>query len=99
MNRLYSISFARFTPIPWDYRIVDNAISRHGDWIRFHGFQWFLWTASTKLQVSETLNSSLLPGDQFIITSIEATAAQGMAPDWVWSWINDKMQRRQNELP
>lgn len=95
VNRLYSISANWGTVEAANWVPLDQALSAAGcDWIRFSGMQWFVWTALPKAQIVQLARQHLLPYGQCIVTAIRPEAADGAAPEWIWNWLNDKMQQQ-----
>jgi hypothetical protein len=91
--KLYSVSVAPISGVPVKSHEVDVALSAHGDWIRFNPWQWFLFSESNKKAITDAVSSRIMPNDQVIVAALRPEYAQGIAPQWIWDWMNDRMQR------
>ena len=94
MTRLYSISFLPQPLIGTHPVVIDNKLGTMGDWIRFSTQQWFIWTDRSKANVQAEITASIVSGDQVIVVAIAPEFAQGAAPQWIWNWLNDKMNKQ-----
>jgi hypothetical protein len=93
MHRLYCVYFQRASGRP-DFLSIDSVMSQFGDWIRVSPTQWFVWTDRQKA-LGEALSAARInPTDQFVMVAVQAEAAGGHAPSWIWDWLNDKMTRQ-----
>lgn len=94
MRRLYSISITWHDASRANLIAVDTALGNLGDWIRFSGFQWFIYTDAQQQRISnEVLNAGA--NAQFcVVAALTPEMAQGFAPPWIWSWLNDKMAKQ-----
>jgi hypothetical protein len=56
--------------------------------------QWFVWSDKTSSQIFQIVRTVLSPEEQCVVMAIHPEAAVGTAPQWIWEWLNDKMQRQ-----
>lgn len=79
---------------------VDDKLGQLGDWIRVSYTNWFLWSDKTQGDIATALGPLRKSiDDQFIVFVVQAEAAHGFSAPWIWSWLNDKMQRQFQGLP
>jgi hypothetical protein len=97
MFKLYSVSVFRGSGVPFDSATVDKLIAPLGDWVRFNHFQWFVWSDKRKADISLAVKPALVIGDQVIIVAVQPEIAGGFAPQWIWNWLNDKMNKQISE--
>ena len=93
MAKLYSISLLTQPLIGTHPAVIDSKLTTLGNWIRFSTHQWFIWTERSKANLYDEIAASIVNGDQFIVVSVAPHFAQGRAPQWIWEWLNDKMNQ------
>jgi hypothetical protein len=76
---------------------VDATLERRGEWLRFHGYTWLVWTTSTPAEISSDLRTLIKPNDSIMVLSADPQYAGGWAPEWVWKWLLEKTNQ-QNAL-
>ncbi len=69
-------------------------VTEGDDWLRFSASQWYYWTRKSTAEVVQIARSALQQGEQVVVTVVSLEAADGMAPNWIWEWLNDKMQQQ-----
>lgn len=101
MNKLYSISvyWGGLDPTEAMAQFVETAIDASEDWIRFSGHQWYIYSPRAVYDLSNAIRSCLVryPGSQCVVAALEPTAANGMAPEWIWKWLNEKMTKQMGD--
>lgn len=97
MSRLYMLTVRWVTPL--QPAAIDAALTPVGDWIRVSGYTWFVWTGKPSRAVTDAIRPVLPLGNSAIAVAIQPEAATGFADDWVWTWLNDKMQRQFRGVP
>lgn len=95
MHRLYSLSVLWKHNLPRTV-VLENLLTQNAtDWIRFSGSQWYVWTQVPIKDLRNAMVGAIIVGEeQFIISSMETLAADGVSKRWIWDWLNDKMQRQ-----
>lgn len=94
MHKLYSVSIYWGT-MPAFPVLVDGCLTRvTTDWIRFSEGQWYVWSVLPPRPIAEEIRAITGRDPQIVITRIMSKAADGHAPQWIWDWMNDKMQRQ-----
>lgn len=87
--RLYCVSF-RWLKTPMKTTEFEPIFTRIGDWIRFNGWQWFVWTSSTPDQIYEAFRTQLNTEDNILIVQVDPAGARGWSQPWIWDWFNSK---------
>jgi hypothetical protein len=75
---------------------IEKGLGGLGDWIRFSPWQWFVFSSYTKERIGLEVRKGLQPADQVIVTVVQPEYGQGAAAQWIWEWLNDRMQRMLN---
>lgn len=98
MSKLYSVSVYWGPHFPTEpvAAYLESAFLPGDDWIRFSSGQWFLASGRPSHEIAATLRARVLgyPGAQCVVAAVEPVAANGAAPEWVWSWLNEKMTKQ-----
>ena len=89
MNRFVHVGF-HFASGIIKTTALEPAFRQVGDWIRYAGPCWIVWTDKSTEQIYAILKPYLHPDDQFLILSIDQSTKQGWMPKWVWDWLNSK---------
>jgi hypothetical protein len=93
MPRIYSINIRWISTAHTDANIqkMDLAIGQAGDWLRFNGFTWLVWTNANANQLNDLVRkvASHLD-DSVLVIAVDPSDFNGWAPQWVWEWINSK---------
>jgi hypothetical protein len=87
MTKLYSLNI-RWVKTPISPEIVDVVLSEAGDWLRFDGWSWLVYTPRTAHDITNALRPKLSPEDGILIIACDANDYSGFAQQWVWDWIN-----------
>lgn len=87
--RLQIVSIAPATPY-LNISAVDQAVTTIGDWIRINGYTWLIWTQSNTMETSTLLQKLLSPKDVIVCLYANPKDAAGLAPEWLWNWINSR---------
>lgn len=74
--------------------LVDMVLGFKGDWIRFNGYTWLIWTDANAEQITVSVKQLLKPQDSILVTAVDLNDYYGWAPPWVWSWIAGKKTQR-----
>ena len=88
-NQLYIISL-RWIDTPTNPEMMDNLLSRYGDWVRWNGWTWLLASRYTPFDIRQGLMSKLQSTDSFIIAPTYTVGMDGWAPEWVWTWARER---------
>ncbi len=89
MNRFVHVGFHFFLPFPTT-KALEPAFDQIGNWIRYAGNCWIVWTDKSPDQIFQILKPRIGENDQFLIAPLDLTTHQGWMPQWVWDWINSK---------
>jgi len=89
--KLFSISVNWLDRRPAVHEVDETLSNLEGDWIRFSPSQWYLFTDLDLPTVARTVRPVVSTECYCVITAIESIAAQGCAPEWLWTWLNSKM--------
>lgn len=92
MAKLFSVSVCPAAS-PVDPVRVESHLTTVGEWIRFNPWQWFLYSERSKVEIVEAARRGLQPNDHVLVTAIKAEVAAGWTAPWIWSWLNDKMNK------
>lgn len=93
MPKLYSVSVSPTSMLPVDTTQVEKVLSGLGDWIRFSPWQWYLLSSEAKEKIGTEVWKKLNPADQIIVLVVQPEYGQGRASNWIWEWLNDRMQK------
>ena len=78
---------------------VDNILTGHGEWIRFHGQTWFVWTESSLSKVASDIRPLVQAEDSLLVLPVDPIQFDGWAPKWVWEWLDDKRRQKIGTYP
>jgi hypothetical protein len=90
MAKLYAINL-RWVRTQMNVGLIDGVLNQHGDWIRFNGWTWYIYTLSDANRIVESIRAVLLPEDSILVAQIAEAPVGGWAPQWVWDWFNPKL--------
>jgi hypothetical protein len=93
MPKMYQIS-VRWVATDIDPPRIDAVLSQHGDWIRYSGMQWLVWTDTKAIALSNSIQHVLTPADSILVLAVDLRDHDigGWAAPWVWNWIASKTQ-------
>jgi hypothetical protein len=82
--------------IGWVTTIINPALGDSiagsvGDWIRLTPMTWIIWTENSTMEVAQAFKSKLKAQDIVVVMYLDAKGAAGIAPQWVWNWLNSKI--------
>lgn len=70
---------------------MDTALTQAGDWIRFTGYNWLIWTNFSASDITKLARSVLKhPEDSVLVIAVDPRDYSGWAAPWVWQWIDSK---------
>lgn len=99
--RLYAINvrWVKTTQDEKTIQRVDTAIHKAGDWVRFNGFTWLVWTSANAIQLTALVRNIVTdPEDSVLVIGADPSDFYGWAPNWIWEWLRDKQIQSQNPL-
>lgn len=73
---------------------LEKAFDPLGDWIRFNSFTWFLSTDRSSVELYQALEPTLRGDDLLLVIAVDPTDRFGLAPRWIWDWIDGQLQER-----
>ncbi len=92
MAKLYTVS-VRWVKTPMNLQSMDNALRPVGDWIRFNGYLWLVWTDQRPDQITAAVRSVATSAeDSVLVIASDPADFGGWAAPWVWEWIRSKAQ-------
>jgi hypothetical protein len=91
MPKMYLVSL-RWLETEMKPEMIDAVLGSLGDWFRFNGYTWFVWTDSTMWQVDIAVRARLTAKDSVLIIRVDPSEYAGIAPEWVWNWLKSKQQ-------
>lgn len=97
-NRIYYIGIRWPDTVPFQVEGVENALGSLGDWIRLNALTWFCSTSASSKQIYEAVRGALVSVDQILIIALDTTDRFGLAPKWIWDWIDSQRQSTPNTL-
>src|SRR5262249_42267241 len=72
---------------------ISDALSPLGDWYRFNGMFWLLWTnLGSAEEVQGELRKSLTLDESVLIARIDLSDYHGWASKQTWDWLHSKVQ-------
>ena len=86
MKQLLCISI-RWIKIPENFEKVEAALAQYGDWMRISGYNWFVFTNSTTVEVQQALFKIITKEDTLLIIPGNSQDLAGWAEPWVWDWL------------
>jgi len=88
-EKMYLVGI-RWVGSPMRPERVDNALSTFGDWFRYSGTTWFVWSDARANTISDALRARLESSDSLVVVRVDPTEAAGWAPSQVWEWLKSK---------
>lgn len=70
--------------------LVEGVISLSSDWVRLTHSSWLIYSDKTAKEIGERLHGALA-GDSFLIAKADPTDMWGNSPQWLWTWIYQRM--------
>jgi hypothetical protein len=70
---------------------VDSSLDQVGEWFRFNGVTWFVWTDFESSLIRSSILPRLDPADSLLIIKMDGRGVDGFAPPMVWEWLNPKI--------
>ena len=86
---LYVIAI-RWIRTPLNPPFVDGLLTPLGDWVRFNGFTWLLWTDRKAHGIYEQLKPNFQTEDTILVLKCDPRDFQGWAAPWIGKWLEDK---------
>ncbi len=77
----------RWVKTPRDHKLIEDAITPLGDWVRFDGNIWFLRTTGGSSEIYNALAKILHKEDQELITRIVPDDYKGWVAKWIVDWL------------
>lgn len=94
--RAYSINI-RWVKTPMNVVALEAALTNSmagGDWVRFSGFTYFIWTQISAEKISGIVRTVLKEKeDTVLVAAVDLTDCNGWAPGWIWDWLNERRAR------
>lgn len=92
MAKSFYAILIRWNEAPIDSRIgeIDNVLGVLGDWVRFSGYNWIVWSDSTAGQIYQALTGKLTQSDSELVVKFDPNAYSGWAPKWIDDWITER---------
>ncbi|MCW3062112.1 MAG: hypothetical protein JWQ02_3933 [Capsulimonas sp.] len=69
---------------------VETALGNFGDWFRFNGTTWFLYTDLNEHVLYGALSTVLTREDYFIVTRFDPATYAGWGPGNVDDWVRNR---------
>jgi hypothetical protein len=97
MPKSFYAVLIRWDAAPTDAKVeeIDATLGEFGDWLRFGGHNWLVWSDSTPRQIYVALSGKLSQKDSELIMAFDPNSYSGWAPKWVDAWI---VERRDGSL-
>ncbi|SDT17792.1 hypothetical protein [Bradyrhizobium canariense] len=97
MAKSFYAVMIRWDILPTEAKVseIDATLGVLGDWLRFGGHNWLIWSESTPSQIYAALAGKLSQKDSELIVNFDPNSYSGWAPKWVDDWIT---QRRDGAL-
>lgn len=70
---------------------VDTALDEIGDWFRFNGYTWLVWTDFESSLIRSAILPRLDTADSLLIIKLDGRGVDGFAPPMLWEWLNPKI--------
>jgi hypothetical protein len=77
---------------PTDAKVaeIDQTLGVLGDWLRFGGHNWLLWSESSAHDIFQLLAGRLAQKDSELIVKWDPHSYAGWAPKWVEDWVTER---------
>lgn len=98
MSKIYVVTLSWVETLQ-NAEMIDAIMGRHGDWVRWNGWTWFLATRDNPSSVRSSIMARLKPADSLLIAEITKASLEGWAPQWVWDWFNVRWQNATPQPP
>jgi hypothetical protein len=67
---------------------IDSALGHFGDWFRFSGGAWLIWSDVNEQVLYGCLKSQLAIGDSFLVVRFDSNSYAGWGPGEIDQWVN-----------
>jgi hypothetical protein len=92
-HRVYYIGIgAKTTQIDTSVKLVDLILDSLGDWVRLNDRTWFCSTDYSSRKLYEEIHDRMPWLERIMIVALDPTDRFGLAPDWIWEWIDGQRQ-------
>ena len=71
---------------------VDQILDPLGDWIRLNDRTWLCSSLHSSGRLYEEIHQRLPQLDRVLVMAIDPTERFGLAPQWIWEWIDGQRQ-------
>jgi hypothetical protein len=97
MAKSFYAVLIRWDILPTDAKVkeIDETLGVLGDWLRFGGHNWVVWSESTPARIYAALSGKLSQKDSELVLKFDPNDYSGWAPKWVDDWI---AQRRDGAM-
>jgi hypothetical protein len=72
---------------------IDIALGGIGDWFRYNGSTWFVYTDQSAQQISQAVRVMLASNDSIVVIRADPGEISGWAPPDMWNWLQSKTSR------
>lgn len=86
--KLYNVSF--MFPGVIKMRDLEPVFHGLGDWVRYAGTSWLLWSEKSSAEVMGAIVPAIDPTDNVFITPVDMNDFIGRQPSWIWEWMRSK---------
>lgn len=92
-NRVYyvGVGWKAFAPPP-GVTYVDNILGTAGDWVRLNDWTWLCSTTLSSEEIYRRFQDYMGWLDRLVVVALDPSDRYGLAPDWVWEWIDGQRQ-------
>lgn len=73
---------------------LEPVFDQLGNWARFNGWSWFVFTEKTPKEIYNVLVSQIANDDSVLILRADPSNPQGWAPKWLWEWLSARAKER-----
>jgi hypothetical protein len=74
----------------WQGEKVDAALTPFGDWHRYNGHTWLVWTDQPPIAITTAVRAVLPSSESVLTLRLDTSAIDGWAPQMTWDWIHSK---------
>jgi hypothetical protein len=88
MSKLYAVALRLFADTAPER--IDRLLSKYGDWLRYNGETWFVYTDAPSQLLMEDLRRELSSRDSALVMRVEPRDFAGWVPSNVRFWLQSK---------
>lgn len=78
---------------------IDAILGVAGDWLRFSGTTWILFSDRSRIEIGSAIRTALTPEDSDLTAAVDPDDLYGWAPGWIEEWIIERTRQQMDQIP